>query len=133
MELLIAVGDELYDRGEDPALCELVDQMMDRLLDHDTSEVADDARATIPRLHHLWCGTALRFDLTIDASDEDDCTAALIRGTLCRYAGVHVLGPAQDQTTPSRSRAGGAAETESVLAVSVSRIRYACPSCTRFH
>ena len=33
MELLIAVGDELYDRGEDPALGELVDQKMDRLLD----------------------------------------------------------------------------------------------------
>ena len=42
MALLIAVGDELYDRGED-ALIELVYQLMDWLLDDDTSEIADDA------------------------------------------------------------------------------------------
>ena len=59
---------------------------MDRLLDDDTSEIADDARATIPRLHHLWCGTARRFDLTIDDSDEEgdsdegDGFAALVHG-----------------------------------------------------
>ena len=91
VELLIAVGDELYDRGEDPELGELVDQMMDWLLDDDTSEIAEDARATIPRLHHLWCGTARRIDLTIDdsdedASDQDDGIAALIHDTPCRYA-----------------------------------------------
>ena len=57
------------DRDEDPVLGELVDQLMDRLLDDDTSEIADDARAAVPRLHHLWCGTARRFDLTIDDSD----------------------------------------------------------------
>ena len=80
--LLIAVRDELLDRDEDPAL--LVYQLMDQLLDADTSEIADVARATIPRLHHLWCGTARRFDLTIDdsdedVSDEDDGIAAFIR------------------------------------------------------
>ena len=55
-----AVSDvcEIYDRGTDPALGELVDQLMDRLLDDDTTEIADDVRATILRLHHLWCGTA---------------------------------------------------------------------------
>ena len=68
--LLIAVRYELLDRDEDPALVDLVYQLMDRLLDADTSEIADDARATIPHLHHLWCGTR-RFDLTIDDSDED--------------------------------------------------------------
>ena len=68
--LLIAVGDELLDRDEDPALDDLVRQLMDRLLDADTWEIADDARATIPRLHHLWGGTR-RFDLTIEDSDED--------------------------------------------------------------
>ena len=50
---------------------DLVEQRMDRLLDDDTSEIADDARATIPRLHHLWCGTPRRFDLTTDDSDEE--------------------------------------------------------------
>ena len=97
MELLMAFGDELYDRGEDPELGELVDQKMDQLLDNNTSGNADDARATIRRLHHLWCGTARRFDLTIDdsdedASDEDDGIAALIHGTP-RWL-------PQDQTTP---------------------------------
>ena len=90
MALLIAVGDEIYDRGEEPELGELVEQLMDRLLEVDTSEIADDARETIPRLHHFWCGTVRRFDLTIDDSDEDvsdenDGIAALIRGTPCRY------------------------------------------------
>ena len=87
----------------------MVDQMMDRLLDDDTSEIA---RADIPRLHHLWCGTARRFDLTIDdsedASDEDDGIAALIRGTPCRYTVVSKCwARPRTQTTPSRSRAGG--------------------------
>ena len=43
---------------------------MDQLLDDDTSEIANDAGATIPRIHHLWCGTD-RFDLTIDDNDEN--------------------------------------------------------------
>ena len=81
MELLIAVGGELHDMGEDPERGELVE--MSRLLDDDTSEIANDARATIPRLHHLWCGTARRSHG--DASDEDDGIAALIYGTQCRY------------------------------------------------
>ena len=91
LALLIAVRNELHDRGED-ALVELVYQLMDRLLDDDTSEIADDARATIPRLHNLWCGTARRFDLTNDDSDEEgdsdegDGFAALVHGTLERYA-----------------------------------------------
>ena len=120
MELFIAIGDELYDRGEDPALCELVDQMMDRLLDDDTSEIADDARATIPRLYHLWCGTALRFDLTIDASDEDasdedDCTAALIRGTLCRYT---VASTCWARPRTRSRRRGHGQERRTILSVS---------------
>ena len=88
MALLIALGDEIYYRGEDPELGELVGQLMDRLLEADTSEIADDARETT--LHQIWCGTAGRFNLTIDdsdedVSDEDDGIAALIRGTPCRY------------------------------------------------
>ena len=47
LALLIAVRNELHDRGED-ALVELVYQLMDRLLDDDTSEIADDARAYPP-------------------------------------------------------------------------------------
>ena len=69
MALLIAVGDETYARCEDPELGELVEQLMDRLLEGDTLEVADDAREIIPRLNHLRCGTARRFDLTIDDSE----------------------------------------------------------------
>ena len=90
LALLIAVRNELHDRGED-ALVELVYQLMDRLLD-DTSEIADDARATISRFHHFWCGTARRFDLTIDDSDEEGDSdegggfAALVHGTPERYA-----------------------------------------------
>ena len=49
MVLLIPVRNELHDRGEDPALVELVYQLMDRLLDADTSEIADDARSSSPR------------------------------------------------------------------------------------
>ena len=110
MALLIAVGDEIYDRGEDPALGELVEQLMDRLLDDDASEIADDARATIPRLHHLWCGTTRRFDLTIDdsdedVSDEDEGIAALIRCTPCRYT-VAPMCRARPRTTPRRRGQG---------------------------
>ena len=106
--LLIAVRDELLDRDEDPALVELVYQLMDGLLDADTSEIADDARATIPRLHHLRCGTARRFILTIDDSDEDvgdedDGIAATHPGHfLSVHSGAHVQGPAHDFTAPSR-------------------------------
>ena len=108
MALLIAVRNELHDRGED-ALIELVYQLMDRLLDDDTSEIADDARATIPRLHHLWCGTARRFDLTIDDSDEEgdsdegDGFAALVHGTPERYATGCTSGP---RRRPSSRREG---------------------------
>ena len=105
LALLIAVRNELHDRGED-ALVELVYQLMDRLLDDDTSEIADDARATIPRLHHLWCGTARRFDLTIDDSDEEgdsdegDGFAALVHGTPERYATGCNSGPRRRPSSP---------------------------------
>ena len=109
--LLIAVRDELLDRNEDPALVDLVYQLMDRLLDADTSEIADDARATIPHLHHLWCGTARRFDLTIDDSDEDVSDeedvgedygiAALVHGTPIRYTLVSLCGKRR-RTAPRR-------------------------------
>ena len=69
MKLRIAVGVELFHRGEDLELGELIDQMMDRLLDDDTSEIADDTRGTVSRFHHLWCGTARRFDLTMPPWD----------------------------------------------------------------
>ena len=67
---LIAVRGELLDRDEDPQLVDLVYQLVELLHDADTPELADDARATIPHLHHLWCGTR-HFDLRIDDSDED--------------------------------------------------------------
>ena len=108
LALLIGVRNELRDRGED-ALIELVYQLMDRMLDDDTSEIADDARATIPRLHHLWCGTARRFDLTIDDSDEEgdsdegDGFAALVHGTPERYATGCTSGP---RRRPSSRREG---------------------------
>ena len=108
--LLIAVRDELLDRDENPALVDLVYQLMDRLLDADTSEIADDARATIPRLHHLWCGTR-RFDLTVDDSDEDVGDeedigedygiAALVHGTPIRYTLVSKCGN-RGRTAPRR-------------------------------
>ena len=110
--LLISVRDELLDRDEDPALVDLVYQMLDRLLDADTSETADDARATTPHLHHLWCGTR-RFDLTIDDSDEDVGDeedigedygiAALVHGTPFRYTLVSKCWNRR-RTTPRRSR-----------------------------
>ena len=103
--------------------------MMDRLLDDDTSEIADDARATIPRLRRFWCGTARSFDLTIDdsdedASDEDDGIAALIHGGVqvslrrrCRCRGA---------TLGHVKHTRGLGEIERELAVSASRIRYTC-------
>ena len=68
MEPLIAVGDEIHNRGKDPELGEMVHEMMCRLPDSDTSEIADDTR------HELWCGAAQRFDLTADDRDDGDGT-----------------------------------------------------------
>ena len=109
--LLIAVRDELLDRDEDPALVDLVYQLMDRLVDADTWEIADDARSTIPHLHHLWCVTARCFGLTIDDSDEDVSDeedigedygiAALVHGTPVRYTLVSKCGN-QRRTAPRR-------------------------------
>ena len=89
-------------------------QMIDRLLDDDPSEIAGDVRATVPRLHHLWGGTARRFDLTIDdsdedASDEDDGIAALIHGTPCRYAVASTCwaGPRPNHVVEVKGRGGG--------------------------
>ena len=88
---LTAVRDELLDRDEDPELVDLVYQLLEWLYDADTPELADDARATIPHLHHLWCATR-HFDLTIDDSDEgeDYGIAALVHGTplWCPCAGT---------------------------------------------
>ena len=82
---LIAVRDELVDRDEDPELVNVVYLLLGWLYDADTPELDDDARATIPHLHHLWCGTR-HFDLTIDDSDEgeDYGIAALVYGTPIR-------------------------------------------------
>ena len=90
---LIAVRDELLDRDEDPELVDLVYQLLEWLYDANTPELADDARATIPHLHHLWCGTR-HFDLTFDDSDEgeDYGIAALVHGTPIRYTLVSVCG-----------------------------------------
>ena len=108
--LHIAVRDELLDRDEDPALVDLVSQLMEWLQDADTPELADDARATIPHLHHLWCGTR-HFDLTIDDSDEDVGDeedigedygiAALVHGTPIRYTLVSKCGNRR-RTAPRR-------------------------------
>ena len=100
--LLIAVRMELHDRRGSCARRTGVPT----LLDADTSEIADDAQATVPRLHHLWCGTDRCFGLTIhdsdeEDSDEDDGVAALIRGTPCRYA-VAAKCWALPKTTPRR-------------------------------
>ena len=104
MDLLIAAGDEIHNRGEDPELVEMVDHLMCRLLGSDTSEIADEARQTIPRLHELWCGAAQHFDLTADDSDDGDgfrCTgprhASAVRDSrhavqvFCLFAGWVVL------------------------------------------
>ena len=78
---------------------------MDQLLDDDTSEIADDVRAT---RHHLWCGTARRFDLTISRST----TATRMVASMCR---------ARPRTTPRRRGQGQVVdETERELAVSES-------------
>ena len=100
---LIAVRDELLDRDEDPELVDLVYQLLEWLYDADTPELADDdARATIPHLRHLWCGTR-HFDLTIDDSDEgeDYGIAALVHGTPIRYTLVSVCGNRR-RTAPRR-------------------------------
>ena len=76
MELFIASGNELHNRGQDPELGK--------------SEIVDGARVTVRRFHHFWCGGARRFDLT----------AAPLVGTRC----VQVLGLAQDHTSPKKSR-----------------------------
>ena len=123
---LIAVRDELLDRDEDPVLVDLVYQLMEWLYDAETPELADDARATIPHLHHLWCGTR-HFDLTIDDSggdvgDEEDIgedygIAALVHGTPLRYTLMSKCGnrlPPLGHINKTR----GAVETERVLTVS---------------
>ena len=47
------VENKLHDTEEDPALGVLVVQLMDILLDDDTTDIAVDALVTTPRLHHL--------------------------------------------------------------------------------
>ena len=111
---LIAVRDEQLDRDEDPALVDLVYQLMEWLYHADTPtlELAEDAPATIPRLHNLWCGTR-HLDLTID----DKRSGRQRRGRHRRrlrhrctrprhpcsvHAGVQVREPAQDRATPKR-------------------------------
>ena len=84
MAQLIAFGDEIYDRGEDPALGELVVQLMDRLLDDDTSEIADDARATIPRLHHSGAAPLDASMSTTRTKASPHSSAALLVGTQWR-------------------------------------------------
>ena len=107
MALLIEVGNEIHDRGRDPALGELVIQLLDCLVEYDTSKIAEDARVTIPRHPHLWGGAARRFDLTIDDSDEEDMgedfgIAALVHGTPIRYTLVSNCGTRR-RTAPRRS------------------------------
>ena len=57
----------------------MIHTMMDRLLDNDTAEIADDARHAIPHFHNLWCGNAQHFDLTARDTD-DEGIAALVHG-----------------------------------------------------
>ena len=108
--------DQLIAVRDDPELVDLVYQLMEWLYDADTPELADDARATIPHLHHLWCGTR-HFDLTIDDSDEDVGDeedigedygiAALVHGTTIRYTLVSKCGNRR-RTAPRRRGACGA-------------------------
>ena len=128
MALLIAVGDEIFDRGEDPALGELVDQLMDWLLDDDTSEIADDARATLA----FTTSGAAPLDASISRSSTvTRMPAARHRRThpghsLSVHGGVHVQGPGP---APHHARGQGQrGEAGRVLAVLVSRL--ALPWCT---
>ena len=85
---LIAVRDEQLDRDEDPALVDLVYQLLEWLYYADTPELAEDAPATIPRLHNLWCGTR-HFDLTIDVTASLHSSTAPLFGTRwCPSAGT---------------------------------------------
>ena len=50
----------------------MIHTMMDRLLDNDTAEIADDARHPIPHFHNLWwCGNAQHYDLTTHDTDDE--------------------------------------------------------------
>ena len=51
LKLLEAVADVLYWREEDEELIGMIHTMMDRLLDNDTAEIADDARHPSPSQH----------------------------------------------------------------------------------
>ena len=99
LKLLEDVAQMLYWREEDEELIGIIHTMMDRLLDNDTAEIADYARHAIPHLHNIWCRNA---DDEGD-SDEGDGFAALVHGTLERYATVCNSGP---RRPPSSRREG---------------------------
>ena len=67
LKLLEDVAHMLYWREEDEEFIGMIHTMMDRLLDNDTAEIAEDARHAIPHLHNLWCTNA--HDLTADDTD----------------------------------------------------------------
>ena len=104
MELLIAFGDELYDRGEDPALGELVDQIIGRKsptrcepLSLAFTSGAAPLDASISR-----STTATRMPATRTTASPHS-SGALFVGTRWRPCAGPGLGP---NHAPSRSRAG---------------------------
>ena len=65
---------ELHERGEDEELVVLV------LFNRGTTEIADDVRHAIPRLHRLWC--------VADDREDEGGFAVLVLGTLERFTAV---------------------------------------------
>ena len=107
LKLLEDVAHMLCWREEDEEFIGMIHTMMDRLLDNNTAEIAEDARHAIPHLHNIWCRNA--HDLTADDtddesdSDEGDGFAALVHGTPERYATECNSGP---RRRPSSRREG---------------------------
>ena len=58
----------------------MIHTMMDRLLDNDTAEIANDARHAIPHFQNIWCGSAQHYDLTADDT-HDEGIAAFVHST----------------------------------------------------
>ena len=84
------------------------DQLMCQLLVSDPSEIADEARLTIPRFHKLWCRTAQHIDVAADDSDDGDGIAALVRGTSVCNSGPRLRPSSRREVLLPVSWMGGA-------------------------